>query len=91
MTATAEARALADARYRAHRWFDLLWMKYRMGRDRAYRFLANAMGLTYEEAHIGRLSIEQCEKLIAVVRRVVPEGRFDELPPVPYPYCLSNR
>lgn len=61
-----------------------------MGRSAAYRWMANTMALRPEEAHIGRLSIAQCEQLIGLVRRVIPEGRSDLTPDVPYPYCLDR-
>jgi len=61
------------ARRRAHATFDLLWQSRRhasnSARKNAYVWMRQAMGLSVEEAHIGRFTIEQCEQLIALVER----------------------
>jgi hypothetical protein len=63
------------ARVRAHDAFDAMWKGMGMRRDDAYRWLSKQLGLTAEEAHIGRLSIAQCEKLIAAVDATLARGR----------------
>ena len=40
-----------------------------MTRGEAYRWLAEVMGLSEEEAHIARFSKEQCESLLKAVFR----------------------
>jgi len=59
------------ARIRAHDAFDKLWNNGRkdgsMSRKAAYRWMQAALGMTKEEAHIGKFDIATCERLIAVV------------------------
>jgi ssDNA-binding Zn-finger/Zn-ribbon topoisomerase 1 len=60
-------QATKKARMRAHDAFDRLW-KGRgapMSRTEAYEWVQEAMGMTSEEAHIGRFSLEECDGLIA--------------------------
>jgi len=57
-----------EARIRAHDAFDQLWKgRGGMKRGDAYVWMQKAMGLTIEEAHIGRFTIEQCEQLESLV------------------------
>lgn len=59
------------ARIRAHAAFDPLWMvdgvrgkEKRRARSRAYVWLARQLGI--EHVHMGELSIEDCDRVIAV-------------------------
>lgn len=57
------------ARMRAHQIFDdATWKNGRMGRNAAYRLLQEIMGMSREEAHIGRFTVEQCERLIVAIK-----------------------
>ena len=57
-----------EARIKAHEAFDWLWKLHYFGsRNEAYRWMRNAMGLSNQEAHIAKLSAEQCERLITCV------------------------
>jgi len=53
-------------RYRmaAHKVFDALWRQGPLSRNQAYTWMAQVMGMTPEEAHIGRFTKEQCVVLI---------------------------
>lgn len=73
-----------DARIRAHAAFDPLWRaeglrgrEKRRSRGRAYRWLADQLGL--ENVHISELSIDQCNRVVEVCDGVtfnqVQEGR----------------
>lgn len=57
-------RATRQARVRAHYVFDALWKTGRMSRDRAYVVLQKIMRKSEEDAHIGKLTREECERLI---------------------------
>lgn len=59
--ANAELRA---CRRKAHGMFDRIWRLRWMSRSKAYAWLAEQMGLTLEETHIGMFSVEQCRKVI---------------------------
>ena len=66
--ANAELRA---AKIRAHAAFDRLWKeKHRRGatkshaRKAGYRWLAEQMGLTGAQCHIGMFSVDQCERVV---------------------------
>lgn len=62
--------ATRAARIRAHEAFDQLWKgasrrARRHERGQAYLILQEIMGMTADEAHIGRFTIEECERIIA--------------------------
>lgn len=61
-------RLTRDARYQAHQAFDRLWRGGGISRAEAYAWMARTLMISPELAHIGMLSTEQCEKLIAAVR-----------------------
>lgn len=65
--ADKETRA---ARIRAHDAFDALWRgpHRRMSRRAAYSWMAQVMGLSSADAHIGRFTIRQCEQLIDALK-----------------------
>jgi hypothetical protein len=77
--ANAELRV---ARIRAHAAFDPLWqrthtayperrtnrnMLKRIGRNRAYAWLAEKMGLPVSACHIGEFDVEQCSRVVQLV------------------------
>jgi ssDNA-binding Zn-finger/Zn-ribbon topoisomerase 1 len=67
-------RETKAARVRAHAAFDTLWRGGGMKRRAAYRWMQDALGLTSDEAHIGRFDVPTCERLIAAVEaRRAPE------------------
>lgn len=69
--ADAETR---KARHDCHGAFDPLWkgphgpFYGRGGRSRAYKWLRKEMGLSISKAHIGMFDLEQCRKLLAIIR-----------------------
>lgn len=58
------------ARIRAHRVFDTLWRGGPMSRDQAYRWMQDALGMTKRQAHIGKFTIDECERLITAVAQL---------------------
>jgi ssDNA-binding Zn-finger/Zn-ribbon topoisomerase 1 len=56
------------ARIEAHEAFDVLWRSGAMKRTAAYRLIAKLMGLSHEDAHIGRFTREQCHELVEAIR-----------------------
>lgn len=54
------------ARIRAHDAFDTLWQTKKERRD-AYHWMRKAMGMSKDQAHIGRFNIEQCSRLVELV------------------------
>ena len=67
--ASTHTRAL---RYRAHELFDRRWGRgersphgYGYARQKAYKWLADFMGVPLDEAHIGLFDADQCNRLIA--------------------------
>lgn len=57
-----------EARFQAHRSFDPLWRRGKMTRAEAYAWMAKALMIPPEAAHIGMLSQRQCEVLVAAVK-----------------------
>ncbi|WP_425604009.1 zinc-finger-containing protein [Luteimonas kalidii] len=61
----AETRAW---RNKAHAALDTLWRRGDMSRSAAYGWMATAMGLPQEEAHMGRMDPDECRRLIHLVK-----------------------
>lgn len=64
---------LRKARNEAHKLFDKLWKSPTriMTRYDAYKWLANKMNLKIEETHIALFEIEQCNKVIELVKEKI--------------------
>ncbi len=61
--------ATRQARIKAHAAFDQLWKSGEMTRRQAYWWLQQSMEMTTLQAHIGKFTLEQCERLIALVEQ----------------------
>lgn len=55
---------LRQAKTKAHIAFDPIWRTGRMTRSDAYRWLAEKLGISIDECHIGMFDVEQCEKVV---------------------------
>jgi hypothetical protein len=53
----------------AHSKFDPMWKYGKKSRSKAYEWMRNVMGLTAEEAHIGRFNVEQCMRLVYEIEK----------------------
>lgn len=53
-----------EARKKAHRKFDPLWKEGGMTRRNAYAWLADALGVVVEDAHIATSTEEQCKRIL---------------------------
>lgn len=51
----------------AHALFDPLWKSKKMSRSEAYAYLQEIMGMTPEQAHIGKFDVEDCKKLVSIL------------------------
>lgn len=60
--------ALRRARTAAHDSFDPLWRSGRMTRSAAYAWLAEAVGVPADRAHIGMFDAEKCQRVVEQVR-----------------------
>jgi hypothetical protein len=67
-------------RHETHQLFDPIWQKpgvfpgkRGLRRKQAYRWLAETMGLTRDDAHIGMFSREQCEQVQVAIQRAFPQ------------------
>lgn len=78
---------LADARTRAlriqaHDAFDPLWRgKGRGKRGKAYAWLAEQLGVPEAQAHMGGMSAEMCERVIALCLPLTLAQEFDVVGP----------
>lgn len=60
--------ATREARYHVHKVFDRLWRgRKQLSRAEAYIWMAQVLQLKVEDAHIGMLTLEQCEALTRAV------------------------
>ncbi len=63
-----------QARIEAHRLFDKLWKAddgKLMTRGAAYRWMQEELGLSKDDAHIGKFDVATCDRLKVAVRRVL--------------------
>ena len=65
--ANGELRRLKS---RAHDSFDPIWRKSSMTRRSAYHWLADELGITLEECHIGMFDLDTCKKVIEICSRI---------------------
>jgi zinc-finger-containing domain len=59
---------LRQWKIRAHEAFDPLWESGAMTRHEAYAKLARLMGLEEKDAHIGMFDVQQCRRMITLLR-----------------------
>ena len=59
---------LREAKRKAHAAFDPIWKGKAMSRSKAYRWLANQLGIAKSRCHIGLMSLEECQRTIEVCR-----------------------
>jgi ssDNA-binding Zn-finger/Zn-ribbon topoisomerase 1 len=57
-------------RIAAHEEFDKLWKKGYMSRGGCYSWMKKVMGLTKDEAHIGKFNKKQCQDLIQRAKNI---------------------
>ena len=55
-------KELRDARVAVHDRFDKLWKLGRMDRGKAYKWLADRLGISKDDCHIGMFDMEKCIK-----------------------------
>lgn len=61
---------LRDLRKEAHSLFDPVWKNGKVSRRNAYKWLAKAMNVPPNKAHIGMFDEEQCKKLINIIKNI---------------------
>lgn len=66
-------KELRNWKMAAHDAFDHLWKSRKMKRNQAYKWLAERMGLSVEETHIGMFDIAQCKKVIEICNQLKGE------------------
>lgn len=59
---------LREWRKRAHSVFDSLWQSGEYTRTEAYAIMQQVMGMTEDEAHIGKFDVEECKRLISTLK-----------------------
>lgn len=69
---------------RAHAAFDPLWKSGKMKRRQAYIWLAEKLGRSEANTHIGMFDVELCKQVISVVQAL------DRTPPLPPPGNASR-
>jgi len=65
------------ARQQAHAIFDPTWKSGKITRSQAYTWLAEKMGISKAECHIGQFSVEQCETVIRILSKETPSQEID--------------
>lgn len=59
---------LRREKQRAHAAFDPLWMSREMTRQAAYAWLAQALGVSPANCHIGMFDVDACRAVVAAVQ-----------------------
>jgi 2-hydroxychromene-2-carboxylate isomerase len=65
--ANAELRL---AKQRAHAAFDALWKDGSMERSEAYSALAKALGLAFDDCHIGYFDLDTCARVVELSQTI---------------------
>ena len=63
--ANAELRA---AKQKAHAAFDPMWKTGKVKRASAYKWLAEAMGISPDNCHIGMMDVDSCAAVVAICK-----------------------
>lgn len=71
-------KELQGWRVRAHEAFDTIWKKRGFRRHTAYAWLRRVMVLPPDKAHISRMDVEQCRRVIELVEEKGPDTPFWE-------------
>lgn len=58
----------------AHRAFDRLWRSGGMTRNRAYKWLAEKLGIPVNECHVAMFGMEMCRKVLIISKREHDRG-----------------
>ena len=59
---------LRKAKQAAHRVFDPLWKSKKMKRSAAYGLLAQRLGISKNQCHIGYFDIDTCKRVVQVLQ-----------------------
>ena len=57
-------REVRQARMRAHDAFDPMWRSGKMGRKKAYSWLARRLGIHVNDCHIGHFDVAMCNRVV---------------------------
>lgn len=63
---TLATKPMRAARKAAKAAFAPLWEKQGMDKDAAYAWLAEKMGIPFEQTHVGWFGVEQCNRVIEI-------------------------
>lgn len=63
---TMATAGLRKKRSAAHQAFDPLWRSKRVSRTKAYKLLAQEMGIPHSDCHISWFEVEQCDEVIRI-------------------------
>ena len=69
--------ATHEARKAAHEAFDPIWKGGTLSRGKAYKLLAEAMGLTRDECHMKLMIAEQAQRVPAIAKQIWKAATHD--------------
>lgn len=67
-----------DLRKQCHARFDILWRRRGLGRRECYAALAEVLGITIDEAHIGMMDADGCRRVLAAMPAIEAQLRGEE-------------
>jgi len=67
-------RGLRKLRSKAHAIFDPMWKTKCVTRKKAYKLLADKLGVRVEDCHISHFNVEQCEDVIRLCSEIYEEA-----------------
>ena len=75
-----EPQHFSDHKKKAHFYFDKVWKEAQlMTRQEAYKWIADRLGVTKEEAHFTFMSDTQCVEAIHICQQVLNDNRRIDL------------
>ncbi len=68
-----------NSRKKAHKAFDPIWRVHKIyPRNDAYMVLAEAMGQTRKQCHIGNMSKQECEMVVRISKQIIKDHNEKE-------------
>jgi hypothetical protein len=73
-------KELRGAKMDAHNAFDALWRKYKkFSRKDAYKWLAESLGISRSDCHIGMFDVATCRRVVEVVKAFWEQNRRNHI------------
>lgn len=72
-------QVLSHWRHKTHATFDIIWQSRLMTRSKAYRWLANTLGLKRKACHIGKFDVAACKTVIKICEKAMSQDAIQSV------------